>query len=155
MPGHHHRGVGQFLVSPPLRTLLGSVLFTKCSQELEVAGRYPEAQPSALRAAGPIPSLQATAADDISLTWQVVRLTWWAVCRDSVYYTLSVIVLIAVSHPSHPSVGWSRPRKVTREVTVQQWNVLTHLSVFTLATSHLYPHCALPKDLILGPSQWD
>ncbi|XP_058433744.1 sodium/potassium/calcium exchanger 4 isoform X2 [Marmota monax] len=26
---------------------------------------------------------------------QVVRLTWWAVCRDSVYYTLSVIVLIA------------------------------------------------------------
>uniref|UniRef100_A0A8C8ZPK3 Solute carrier family 24 member 4 n=1 Tax=Prolemur simus TaxID=1328070 RepID=A0A8C8ZPK3_PROSS len=30
---------------------------------------------------------------------QVVRLTWWAVCRDSVYYTLSVIVLIAVSCP--------------------------------------------------------
>nr|XP_060475730.1 sodium/potassium/calcium exchanger 4 [Panthera onca] len=28
---------------------------------------------------------------------QVVRLTWWAVCRDSVYYTLSVIVLIAVN----------------------------------------------------------
>ncbi|XP_012512189.1 PREDICTED: sodium/potassium/calcium exchanger 4 [Propithecus coquereli] len=27
---------------------------------------------------------------------QVVRLTWWAVCRDSVYYTLSVVVLIAV-----------------------------------------------------------
>ncbi|XP_036171703.1 sodium/potassium/calcium exchanger 4 isoform X2 [Myotis myotis] len=26
---------------------------------------------------------------------QVVQLTWWAVCRDSVYYTLSVIVLIA------------------------------------------------------------
>ncbi|XP_022361108.1 sodium/potassium/calcium exchanger 4 isoform X2 [Enhydra lutris kenyoni] len=26
---------------------------------------------------------------------QVVHLTWWAVCRDSVYYTLSVIVLIA------------------------------------------------------------
>ncbi|XP_040831512.1 sodium/potassium/calcium exchanger 4 isoform X1 [Ochotona curzoniae] len=26
---------------------------------------------------------------------QVVRLTWWAVCRDSVYYTLSVVVLIA------------------------------------------------------------
>ncbi|XP_045057786.1 sodium/potassium/calcium exchanger 4 isoform X2 [Desmodus rotundus] len=26
---------------------------------------------------------------------QVVRLTWWAVCRDSMYYTLSVIVLIA------------------------------------------------------------
>ncbi|XP_034498779.1 sodium/potassium/calcium exchanger 4 isoform X3 [Ailuropoda melanoleuca] len=26
---------------------------------------------------------------------QVVRLTWWAVCRDSVCYTLSVIVLIA------------------------------------------------------------
>ncbi|XP_061038803.1 sodium/potassium/calcium exchanger 4 isoform X1 [Eubalaena glacialis] len=26
---------------------------------------------------------------------QVIRLTWWAVCRDSVYYTLSVIVLIA------------------------------------------------------------
>ncbi|XP_036098148.1 sodium/potassium/calcium exchanger 4 isoform X2 [Molossus molossus] len=26
---------------------------------------------------------------------QVVPLTWWAVCRDSVYYTLSVIVLIA------------------------------------------------------------
>ncbi|KAK2493243.1 hypothetical protein MC885_018501 [Smutsia gigantea] len=26
---------------------------------------------------------------------QVVRLTWWAVCRDSVYYTLSVIALIA------------------------------------------------------------
>ncbi|KAH0620416.1 hypothetical protein JD844_020840 [Phrynosoma platyrhinos] len=26
---------------------------------------------------------------------QVVRLTWWSVCRDSVYYTLSVIVLIA------------------------------------------------------------
>ncbi|XP_069321335.1 sodium/potassium/calcium exchanger 4 isoform X1 [Eulemur rufifrons] len=26
---------------------------------------------------------------------QVVRLTWWPVCRDSVYYTLSVIVLIA------------------------------------------------------------
>ncbi|XP_066129990.1 sodium/potassium/calcium exchanger 4 isoform X2 [Saccopteryx bilineata] len=26
---------------------------------------------------------------------QVVRLTWWAVCRDSTYYTLSVIVLIA------------------------------------------------------------
>ncbi|XP_011371485.1 sodium/potassium/calcium exchanger 4 [Pteropus vampyrus] len=26
---------------------------------------------------------------------EVVRLTWWAVCRDSVYYTLSVIVLIA------------------------------------------------------------
>ncbi|XP_035117200.1 sodium/potassium/calcium exchanger 4 isoform X4 [Callithrix jacchus] len=25
---------------------------------------------------------------------QVVRLTWWAVCRDSVYYTISVIVLI-------------------------------------------------------------
>ncbi|XP_060612544.2 sodium/potassium/calcium exchanger 4 isoform X2 [Anolis sagrei] len=25
---------------------------------------------------------------------QVVRLTWWSVCRDSVYYTLSVIVLI-------------------------------------------------------------
>uniref|UniRef100_A0A8D1JA04 Sodium/calcium exchanger membrane region domain-containing protein n=1 Tax=Sus scrofa TaxID=9823 RepID=A0A8D1JA04_PIG len=30
---------------------------------------------------------------------QVVHLTWWAVCRDSVYYTLSVIVLIAVSSP--------------------------------------------------------
>ncbi|XP_070450584.1 sodium/potassium/calcium exchanger 4 isoform X2 [Equus przewalskii] len=26
---------------------------------------------------------------------QVVRLTWWAVCRDSVFYTLSVVVLIA------------------------------------------------------------
>ncbi|XP_004262396.1 sodium/potassium/calcium exchanger 4 isoform X2 [Orcinus orca] len=26
---------------------------------------------------------------------QVIRLTWWAVCRDSVYYTLSVVVLIA------------------------------------------------------------
>ncbi|XP_021100472.1 sodium/potassium/calcium exchanger 4 isoform X3 [Heterocephalus glaber] len=26
---------------------------------------------------------------------QVVRLTWWAVCRDSAYYTLSVVVLIA------------------------------------------------------------
>ncbi|XP_059953917.1 sodium/potassium/calcium exchanger 4 isoform X2 [Mesoplodon densirostris] len=26
---------------------------------------------------------------------QVIHLTWWAVCRDSVYYTLSVIVLIA------------------------------------------------------------
>ncbi|XP_015282624.1 PREDICTED: sodium/potassium/calcium exchanger 4 [Gekko japonicus] len=26
---------------------------------------------------------------------QVVRLTWWSVCRDSVYYTLAVIVLIA------------------------------------------------------------
>ncbi|XP_066199883.1 sodium/potassium/calcium exchanger 4 isoform X2 [Saccopteryx leptura] len=26
---------------------------------------------------------------------QVVRLTWWAVCRDSTYYTLSVVVLIA------------------------------------------------------------
>ncbi|XP_044515934.1 sodium/potassium/calcium exchanger 4 [Gracilinanus agilis] len=26
---------------------------------------------------------------------QVVNLTWWAVCRDSVYYTLSVVVLIA------------------------------------------------------------
>ncbi|XP_068410752.1 sodium/potassium/calcium exchanger 4 isoform X2 [Eschrichtius robustus] len=26
---------------------------------------------------------------------QVIRLTWWAVCRDSVYYTLSVIVLMA------------------------------------------------------------
>ncbi|XP_012308562.1 sodium/potassium/calcium exchanger 4 isoform X2 [Aotus nancymaae] len=25
---------------------------------------------------------------------QVVRLTWWAVCRDSVYYTISVVVLI-------------------------------------------------------------
>nr|XP_020657897.1 sodium/potassium/calcium exchanger 4 isoform X1 [Pogona vitticeps] len=25
---------------------------------------------------------------------QVVRLTWWSVCRDSVYYTLSVVVLI-------------------------------------------------------------
>uniref|UniRef100_U3C2Y6 Sodium/potassium/calcium exchanger 4 isoform 2 n=1 Tax=Callithrix jacchus TaxID=9483 RepID=U3C2Y6_CALJA len=25
---------------------------------------------------------------------QVVRLTWWAVCRDSMYYTISVIVLI-------------------------------------------------------------
>ncbi|XP_060118684.1 sodium/potassium/calcium exchanger 4 isoform X2 [Heteronotia binoei] len=25
---------------------------------------------------------------------QVVRLTWWSVCRDSVYYTLSVIILI-------------------------------------------------------------
>uniref|UniRef100_A0ACB8G6F2 Uncharacterized protein n=1 Tax=Sphaerodactylus townsendi TaxID=933632 RepID=A0ACB8G6F2_9SAUR len=25
---------------------------------------------------------------------QVVRLTWWSVCRDSVYYTISVIILI-------------------------------------------------------------
>uniref|UniRef100_A0A452TEP0 Solute carrier family 24 member 4 n=1 Tax=Ursus maritimus TaxID=29073 RepID=A0A452TEP0_URSMA len=35
---------------------------------------------------------------------QVVRLTWWAVCRDSVYYTLSVIVLIAVSYRPCPSL---------------------------------------------------
>ncbi|KAM9093175.1 sodium/potassium/calcium exchanger 4 isoform 1-T1 [Megaptera novaeangliae] len=31
----------------------------------------------------------------LSAGQQVIRLTWWAVCRDSVYYTLSVIVLIA------------------------------------------------------------
>uniref|UniRef100_A0A8C3XMK9 Solute carrier family 24 member 4 n=1 Tax=Chelydra serpentina TaxID=8475 RepID=A0A8C3XMK9_CHESE len=30
---------------------------------------------------------------------QVVRLTWWSVFRDSVYYTLSVILLIIVSVP--------------------------------------------------------
>lgn len=69
------------------------------------------------------------AADDLSLPWQVVRLTWWAVCRDSVYYTLSVVVLIAVSHPQNtPSIGWSGPCEgtgaclsvldpMTREVT--------------------------------------
>ncbi|TEA41872.1 hypothetical protein DBR06_SOUSAS9910014, partial [Sousa chinensis] len=32
----------------------------------------------------------------LSAGQQVIRLTWWAVCRDSVYYTLSVVVLIAV-----------------------------------------------------------
>ncbi|XP_067583456.1 sodium/potassium/calcium exchanger 4 isoform X3 [Pseudorca crassidens] len=31
----------------------------------------------------------------LSAGQQVIRLTWWAVCRDSVYYTLSVVVLIA------------------------------------------------------------
>ncbi|XP_058912863.1 sodium/potassium/calcium exchanger 4 isoform X2 [Kogia breviceps] len=31
----------------------------------------------------------------LSAGQQVIRLTWWAVCRDSVYYTLSVLVLIA------------------------------------------------------------
>uniref|UniRef100_F6QER8 Solute carrier family 24 member 4 n=1 Tax=Callithrix jacchus TaxID=9483 RepID=F6QER8_CALJA len=37
---------------------------------------------------------------------RVVRLTWWAVCRDSVYYTISVIVLIVVSCPSAPKIRW-------------------------------------------------
>uniref|UniRef100_A0A8C3XN76 Solute carrier family 24 member 4 n=1 Tax=Chelydra serpentina TaxID=8475 RepID=A0A8C3XN76_CHESE len=36
---------------------------------------------------------------------QVVRLTWWSVFRDSVYYTLSVILLIIVSVPLNIS-GW-------------------------------------------------
>uniref|UniRef100_A0A8C4MV63 Solute carrier family 24 member 4 n=1 Tax=Equus asinus asinus TaxID=83772 RepID=A0A8C4MV63_EQUAS len=37
---------------------------------------------------------------------QVVRLTWWAVCRDSVFYTLSVVVLIAVSYPPAHLCPW-------------------------------------------------
>ncbi|TFK15955.1 potassium channel subfamily K member 10 [Platysternon megacephalum] len=39
---------------------------------------------------------------------QVVRLTWWSVFRDSVYYTLSVILLIIVSVPLNISYvsGW-------------------------------------------------
>lgn len=90
-PSQRSRPVSGF---PVPENLLGSVVFTDCNQELE---RHPEAHPSALWAADPISSLQAIAADDFSLPWQVVRLTWWAVCRDSVYYTLSVIVLIAVS----------------------------------------------------------
>lgn len=88
--------------------------------------------------------------DDSSLTWQVVRLTWWAVCRDSVYYTLSVVVLIAVSQPS--GVGWSGPREGTGallpvldpmagEVTAQMVECVDP-TVFILAphtTSHTVP----------------
>lgn len=48
--------------------------------------------------------VQPTAADALCL--QVVRLTWWAVCRDSVYYTLSVVVLIAVSSPPTPEIAF-------------------------------------------------
>uniref|UniRef100_A0A3Q1BKN9 Sodium/calcium exchanger membrane region domain-containing protein n=1 Tax=Amphiprion ocellaris TaxID=80972 RepID=A0A3Q1BKN9_AMPOC len=39
---------------------------------------------------------------------QVVMLTWWAVFRDSFYYILSVVALIAVSCCMHPSKAYSR-----------------------------------------------
>lgn len=87
----------------------------------------------------------ATAADDSSLTRQVVRLTWWAVCRDSVYYTLSVVVLIAVSQPSHQSVGPQEgtgtrlpvPDPMAGEVATPTVECVDPLSLFVLA-----PHTA-------------
>lgn len=59
--------------------------------------------PSSCARPAPV-SAQPTAADALCL--QVVRLTWWAVCRDSVYYTLSVVVLIAVSSPPTPEIAF-------------------------------------------------
>ncbi|KAL1790292.1 sodium/potassium/calcium exchanger 4 isoform X1 [Sigmodon hispidus] len=38
---------------------------------------------------------------------QVVRLTWWAVCRDSVYYTISVVVLIAFIYDEEIVCLWA------------------------------------------------
>lgn len=35
--------------------------------------------------------------DTLPVDFQVVMLTWWAVFRDSFYYILSVLALIAVS----------------------------------------------------------
>lgn len=92
---------------------MGSVAVTSGSRELAVAGVAPLGPSFLSLGSWPGPSLLTTAPDDGSLTWQVVRLTWWAVCRDSVYYTLSVVVLIAVSQSSHPSAGWSGPREGT------------------------------------------
>lgn len=54
------------------------------------------------------PSSSPCSQQPTGLCRQVVRLTWWAVCRDSVYYTISVIVLIVVSHPSNPKVRLAR-----------------------------------------------
>lgn len=38
---------------------------------------------------------------------QVVLLTWWAVFRDSLYYILSVVALIAVSPAANTNTGLS------------------------------------------------
>lgn len=40
----------------------------------------------------------------LPVIFQVVLLTWWAVFRDSFYYILSVLALIAVSWTSSPPV---------------------------------------------------
>lgn len=127
---------------PPRTNNRGFVLFPEASDEHREAsssrerviwwhsqevlhGRVPVGsgvvgRPPALH--GPLPSQwQLTA-----LCPQVVQLTWWAVCRDSVYYTLSVIVLIAVSslpplrsqRPAHlrPWPWNQRPRAPSRAV---------------------------------------
>lgn len=89
-----------------------------------------------------------------------MRLTWWAVCRDSVYYTLSVVVLIAVSQPSHQSVG---PQEGTgarlpvldpmaEEVATPTVECVDPLFSVRIGPSHRFSHCTfLSKDLSLGP----